>query len=200
LFGDRTRILPARPEKSFGTALLARKTRYSRGMLASSSQVRIRRGRLSDARALAEVFRESWQLAYTGIIPHLHLETMIRRRGAEWWTSSLKSGDRILVAEVAGRVGGYATWGAARAKSPFEGEIYELYLDPSYQGLGFGERLFEACRSGMDERRLRGLVVWALVDNTPAIDFYWRRGGRPVSRAFDRIGGARLEKIAFGWD
>ena len=84
-------------------------------------------------------------------------------------------------------------------RGPNEGEIYELYLAPPFQGLG-SVSLFESCRAGLDERRLNGLIVWALAENTPAIEFYWRRGGRPVMRAFDRIGGAKLEKIAFTWD
>jgi ribosomal protein S18 acetylase RimI-like enzyme len=169
-------------------------------MLGSSSDIRVRKGRPSDAKVLADVFRESWQHSYRGIIPHLHLETMIRRRGCDWWANALRSGDTILVLEAGRKVGGYATWGPARMRGPNEGEIYELYLVPTFQGLGFGERLFESCRAGLDERRLNGLIVWALAENTPAIDFYWRRGGRPIMRAFDRIGGAKLEKIAFTWD
>ncbi len=168
-------------------------------MLSSSEQVKIRRGRPADATVLARVFRESWEQTYRGIIPPLHLETMIRRRGADWWRQSIKSGDQVLVAELAGEIGGYATFGAARARGQCEGEIYEIYLLPTYQGVGLGERLFESCRVMLDERRLNGLLVWALADNTGAIEFYWRRGGRPIARAYDRIGGCKLEKIAFGW-
>lgn len=168
-------------------------------MLGSSTTLRIRKGRPADAAALADIFRDSWQSTYRGIIPSLHLETMIRKRGTEWWAAALKSGDTIYVVEIAGKPAGYATCGPARARGPFEGEIYELYLAPVYQGLGFGEHLFEACRGALDERRHRGLIVWALSANTPAIDFYWRRGGRPHGRAFDRIGGAKLEKIALVW-
>jgi len=168
-------------------------------MLGSSSQVRVRRGKPADAQRLAEVFRESWQLAYRGIIPHLNLESMIRRRGPEWWASAVRSGDSVYVLEVGGEIAGYATWGTARSRGPYQGEIYELYLAPIYQGLGFGELLFETCRHAMDQRRIKGLLCWALAENTPAINFYWRRGGRPIAKAFDRIGGAKLEKIAFGW-
>ena len=169
-------------------------------MLGSSSQVSVRKGRVTDAKDLAEVFRDSWRQAYRGIIPHLHLETMIGRRGVEWWQGSLRSGDSVLVLEVCGDVAGYATWGASRTRGQKQqGEIYELYLAPLYQGLGFGEHLFEACRHHIDQRKLKGVVVWSLLDNTPATDFYWRRGGRPIARSFDRIGGARLEKVAFAW-
>ena len=168
-------------------------------MLGSHSIARVRRGRPADAVALAELFRDSWQATYRSIIPPVHLETLIRRRGSDWWAGALRSGDTILLIEVEGKPAGYATCGPSRARSRYQGEIYELYLAPVYQGLGFGEVLFEACRATLDERKLSGLVVWALSANTPAIDFYWRRGGRPFATSFDRIGGAKLEKIALAW-
>ncbi|HKZ95392.1 MAG TPA: GNAT family N-acetyltransferase [Hyphomicrobiaceae bacterium] len=168
-------------------------------MLSSGSEAKIRKAKPADAKALAEVFRLSWQQAYLGIIPHAHLESMIKRRGHEWWMGTIRSGDGLLVLEHASRVAGYATFGAARVRGPYQGEIYELYLTPTYQGLGFGEHLFESCRHIFDERRQRGLIVWALAENSMATDFYWRRGGRPVAQTFDRIGGAKLEKIAFAW-
>jgi ribosomal protein S18 acetylase RimI-like enzyme len=168
-------------------------------MLGSGSKVRVRKGRLADAAALAQVFRDSWLFAYRGIIPDTHLESLIRQRTPEWWRSVVRSSEGTLVLELAGKVVGYATFGTARHRGPFQGEIYELYLDPVCQGLGFGEHLFEGCRHALDMRRIKGLVVWALLDNTPACNFYWRRGGRPVTSTFTRIGGARLEKVAFAW-
>ena len=168
-------------------------------MLGASSELKVRKARAADAEALADVFRQSWQHAYSGIIPHQHLTNLVRRRGRDWWASAIRSGDSVLALEFQRQVTGYATLGPARVRCAYEGEIYELYLSPTYQGLGFGEHLFEACRNGLDQRRFKGLLVWALTDNRMATDFYWRRGGRPFARAFDRMGGAKLEKIAFGW-
>jgi len=168
-------------------------------MIGSRAQVRVRRGKLADAKPLADVFRESWELTYRGIIPHLHLETMIRRRSPEWWRTMIRSGDTLFVLEVAGQVAGYATCGVSRTRGAQQGEIYEIYLAPTYQGLGLGEHLFEACRHALDMRRLDGLLVWALADNAGAIDFYWRRGGRPIAKRADKIGGAKLAKLAFAW-
>jgi ribosomal protein S18 acetylase RimI-like enzyme len=168
-------------------------------MLGSRSEVKIRKGRPADAKAVADIFRTTWQQSYRGIIPHLHLESMVKRRGTDWWRNVIRAGDSLLVLEHGGDVRGYATLGVARTRGPYQGEIYELYMSPTYQGLGFGEHLFEACRHGLDEKRLKGLIVWALTDNTQALDFYWRRGGRPVAQTVERIGGAKLEKVAFGW-
>ena len=168
-------------------------------MLSSRSEVIIRSAKVGDAARLASVFRESWQNAYAGLIPHANLQNILQRRDAVWWRSQIRTGEPILVLEVAGKVGGYATAGIARSRGAYQGEIYELYLIPSFQGLGLGEYLFEACRFRLDSRRLKGLIVWALVDNARAIDFYERRGGRPVARVHERFGRAKLEKIALGW-
>lgn len=168
-------------------------------MLGSSADVRVRRAKPSDAKALADVFRDSWLGAYRGIIPHVHLETLVLRRGPQWWSTTIRSGESVLVLELAGTIAGYATCGVARGRRKPQGEIYELYLAPTHQGIGLGEHLFEACRNYLDTRRLDGLIVWSLIDNAPAIDFYWRRGGRPIAKGIERFSGARLSKVAFAW-
>jgi GNAT superfamily N-acetyltransferase len=152
--------------------------------------------RCKSARA---IFKDSWLLAYRGIIPHLHLDGMVRQRTPEWWRDALKSSDSALVLELAARLPATPRSGASRQRGPYQGEIFELYLDPVHQGLGLGEHLFEGCRHALDMRKLNGLIVWALLDNTQACDFYWRRGGRPVTSTFAKIGGERLEKVAFAW-
>lgn len=169
-------------------------------MLGESSNCEIRPGAPSDAPALSEVFRASWGSAYLGIIPQLHLDSMIRRRTADWWSTTIRSGNEILVLQVVDTIAGYATLGPSRARGRYEGEIYELYILPTHQGLGFGERLFEACRHHLDRRQLNGLLVWALADNTIASDFYRRRGGRPVGATYESFGRTRLKKVAFAWD
>jgi ribosomal protein S18 acetylase RimI-like enzyme len=168
-------------------------------MLSSRSEVIVRSAKVADAQRLTTVFRDSWQNAYTGIIPLTSLENMLVRRDTAWWRAQIRTGEPIIVLEVAGKVGGYATAGIARTRGGNQGEIYELYLAPHFQGLGLGEHLFEACRYRLDQRRLKGLMVWALAANTTAIDFYERRGGRKVARVHERFGRQKLEKIGLSW-
>ena len=160
----------------------------------------VREARLRDASALAGIFRDSWKLAYSGIIPHTHLTAMITRRGLPWWRDNLKKPRNVLVAEVSGRTAGYATFGPSRVPGRHRGEIYELYLAPEFQGLGMGERLFESTRQRLDDLRLDGLIIWALTENESACDFYWRRGGRPVATTTERFGGTAVPKTGFGWE
>lgn len=169
-------------------------------MLWSRTDVRVRRARMMDAQSLSDVHGRSWLSAYRGIIPHAQLKSLIDRRTAAWWRGAIRSRDTVMVLEVAGEVVGYATCGPSRTNRRFEGEIYELYVDPNYQGLGFGEYLFEGCRAVLDERCHRGLIVWVLSDNHPARRFYEARGGRAIAEMDERLGTVSLSKRAYTWD
>lgn len=46
---------------------------------------------------------------------------------------------------------------------------------------------------------MKSIVVWALSDNDPAVDFYRALGGRPVARSAETFGAKTLDKIAFAW-
>ena len=168
-------------------------------MLGIPAKHAIRTLRASDATALSQVFGDSWRLAYSGLIPSLHLNRVIDRRTEGWWLSAARAKERHIVLEFEGKIAGYASFGPARTRCRAQGEIYELYLAPIYQGVGLGEHLFEACRNQLDRARCRGLLVWALADNTQATNFYWRRGGRPIASATETFGTKKLEKIAFTW-
>jgi hypothetical protein len=43
------------------------------------------------------------------------------------------------------------------------------------------------------------MVVWALSDNEPAVEFYRALGGRLVARSSERFGARTLDKVAFAW-
>lgn len=145
------------------------------------------------------VFRTAWTSAYVGLIPSLYLTSLIDRRDAAWWRSSMRSEPHFLVLEVDGKIAGYATCGKARRARQLSGEIYELYLGPIYQGCGLGQDLFESCRARLDIDGYNGLVVWALAENDQACEFYARLGGRVAGRTKERLGSKDFTKLAFTW-
>ena len=109
--------------------------------------IEIRRAKCSDAVPLATTHDLAWRTAYQGIIPGPELDKLINRRGAEWWEGAIRKGSRISILAFGDTIAGYANYGRNRARSlTYEGEIYELYLRPEFQGLGFGRRLFTAAR------------------------------------------------------
>ena len=167
----------------------------------STVLIEIRRAKASDAAAVADTHDEAWRCTYQGVIPGLELEKLVTRRGPDWWDSAIRKGSRIAILAFGDKVAGYANYGRNRARSLFyEGEIYELYLRPEYQGLGFGRRLFTSARRDLAQSGLKSLVVWALADNDPATEFYRALGGKAVARSSERFGDKSLEKVAFAWN
>lgn len=160
----------------------------------------IRPARPKDAPALASAYEEAWRGAYQGIIPHLSLERMLARRSLRWWQQSLHKRAPLLVLDFRGEAAGYVTFGRCRlTRSPYQGEIFELYLHPTYQGLGLGSKLFDGARLRLGEMRIKGLLVWALADNEAACGFYLSQGGKPIAEGSESFGEATLRKIAFAW-
>ena len=167
----------------------------------STVLIEIRRAKAADALAVAETHDEAWRAAYQGVIPGTELEKLITRRGPDWWDSAIRKGSRVSILAFGDKVAGYANYGRNRARSLFyDGEIYELYLRPEYQGLGFGRRLFTSAHRDLAQGGLKSLVVWALSDNEPAVEFYRALGGKAVARSSERFGDKSLDKVAFAWD
>jgi ribosomal protein S18 acetylase RimI-like enzyme len=163
--------------------------------------IEIRKAEPRDADAIADVHQQAWLGAYSGIIPHRALSVMISRRGAEWWGNAIRRAATVLVVEIGGIVAGYATIGKNRARElSQQGEIYELYLRPEYQGIGLGSRLFAAARQRLAESGLAGMVVWALEENAGALSFYEGAGGRDVAEGIEIFDHKAVKKVAFVWD
>jgi ribosomal protein S18 acetylase RimI-like enzyme len=164
------------------------------------SQIGTRRATLNDASAIAQVHDEAWRLAYRGVISGTRLEQMVERRGPTWWLKAVRRQANILVIEVGGRVAGYATVGPTRMRTlPFVGEIYELYIKPEYQGLGFGRHLFRAAREELHRFGLRSFAVRVLSENEPARAFYGSMGGQAVAETSERVGESAMDVVVFGW-
>ncbi|MBV9247179.1 MAG: GNAT family N-acetyltransferase, partial [Methylobacteriaceae bacterium] len=95
---------------------------------------------------------------------------------------------------------GYASYGRNRVPAlPYRGEIFELYLAPEFQGLGFGKRLFESARKDLADHGYASTLVWALADNERALGFYQHLGGKVVRRAQERFGDEVRGRVAFGF-
>ncbi|MCJ8308118.1 MAG: GNAT family N-acetyltransferase [Rhizobiaceae bacterium] len=155
---------------------------------------------VADAFGIAAIHDASWRQAYTGLIPHKSLDTMIRRRDPKWWARAIRNSTRVLVMETDSQLVGYATIGPNRVSAlSQEGEVYELYLLPEYQGVGIGKNLFLAAREQLVRLGFKGCVVWVLEENDPAMQFYRNAGGIDIAEGTETFNGKTLNKVAFAW-
>jgi len=162
--------------------------------------VEVRRAESRDARAVSDVHRTSWLHAYSGLIPHKALQTMLDRRGEDWWRRAANGPSTLLVLDIAGKIVGYATIGLNRARAlKQEGELYELYLLPEFQGTGLGGYMFRECRNVLSGLGFAGLAAWCLEESAHAITLFRATGGMDVAEGMEDFGHASLKKLGFVW-
>ena len=149
----------------------------------STVLIEVRRARPPTRRRLRRRMTRLGAVPTRASFPGLELDKLISRRGPEWWDSAVRKGSRVAVLAFGDRIAGYANYGRNRARSLYyDGEIYELYLRPEFQGLGFGRRLFTSARRDLGAERLEEHGDVGAVGQ--------RSGDRVLSRARRQRGGA----------
>lgn len=96
------------------------------------------------------------------------------------WSRRLASGadsrtNMPLVAEVRGELIGLA-WGRIDTSNPDVAALYQMWVAPSYRGLGAGQMLLEA------------VIAWAKTQNASYLDLAVTCGDRPARRLYERAG------------
>jgi GNAT superfamily N-acetyltransferase len=152
---------------------------------AGAHEVVIRTAVPDDAARIAEVNVRSWRATYKGIVPKPILDGMDVERYRQTWLGRIADlGERILlVAEVDGRIEGYALSGPTRDRDhelhELAGEVYAIYVDPPAQGRGLGRALLDAAAGELRAAGFEPLVLWVLTANAQGRAFYQACGWRP---------------------
>lgn len=153
-----------------------------------------------DAAELSDVHRQAWTYCYSGLIPHKPLSAMLERRDQVWWRKATRGPASVLVVDVGGTIAGYATLGLNRSKNlAYDGEIYEIYMRPEYQGVGLGHALFHESRRALTSLGYRGLVVWCLEDCDTAVNFFRSNGGCDMVEGHEDFDSVHRKKLGFIW-
>jgi ribosomal protein S18 acetylase RimI-like enzyme len=133
----------------------------------------------ADARAIAAISVRGWEHAYADFLDSRVLAQRTVESQAERWRAWL-AGDvtQTTVAQVAGRIAGYATVGASRDAdaTPAVGELAGLYVDPSAQGAGLGTQLLEDALTRLSAAGFTSATLWVFEENGLGRAFYERHG------------------------
>jgi ribosomal protein S18 acetylase RimI-like enzyme len=163
----------------------------------------IRSAENRDSAAIACIHVEAWRDAYADLMPANYLAQLDPKIEAARWARSLGIGqnDRTLVAEVEGKVVGYASIGAARGHAPGAGEIYALYVETDWREQGIGRAIVETAFTRFRQRGLTTAFIWCLEGNTAARGFYLRCAGKLLGeRRLESVRGISLPVVGFRWN
>lgn len=154
-----------------------------------------------DAEAIARIHVETWRTMYAGLLPDEMLVNMSHDKQARMWRRMLRGGETVLIAEYPGAgVVGFGSYGPNRSgRDGYTGEVYTLYVDSEYQGLGLGRGLLRALFDSLAREGHDSAVIWVLEQN-PSRFFYEAMGGRPVGARETRMWGTELRESAYGWE
>lgn len=161
----------------------------------------IRQARLDDAADVAQVYIDSWHDTYPGVLPSALLRAMTPRGQTTRWQAAIRTQGRetVLVADSRHGIIGMASAGPSRDRElGFDGEIYTLYVDPSYFGLGIGRALMSGAFAALRQNGMSSCVVWAHAKNHARF-FYEAMGGRLIAERAAKLMGEPCPEVAFGW-
>jgi GNAT superfamily N-acetyltransferase len=162
----------------------------------------IRLARPQDAAEVARVYIESWHDTYPGVIPNTLLSAMTPRGQTARWGAAIRvqSRESVLVAENDRHgVVGMASVGPARDRGlGFDGEVYTLYVDPSFFSRGVGRALLTGTFQLLRQRGCSSCVIWAHAKNNARF-FYEAMGGRLIAERNGKLMGEPTPEVAFGW-
>lgn len=162
----------------------------------------IRRARLEDAEAIADIHVKSWKNTYVDLLDEKDLSNMTFENRKVLWETKLKVKKKeqcTFVMYNEEEIVGFVSGGPERTKRfNYESEIYTIYLLPKYQKKGLGARLLKVFAEEMKREGYQSLLVWILKKN-PSSRFYERYDAQPVGEEETSIREGTYQETAYGW-
>ena len=163
------------------------------------SSYQVRPATKGDTQGVATVHADSSHAAYSGVAPDTQQSLPMAKRLA-FWRDAVEYGEPLLqVAFDADRLIGFVGFDRSRdpKSKPTTGEIWAIYVEPSYWDRGVGLALWDAAREGLLEEGCTEVTLWIPLCNERALRFFELAGfKRELNTAkTSMIGGVKLEEI-----
>jgi GNAT superfamily N-acetyltransferase len=172
-------------------------------MTPMTSNFMIRPATPEDATEIARVNHETWIATYKGILSDEAIKAHSLEEQVALWQHQLgvfSPSERRFVAEIDGMIVGYSGGGRnPETGSPFECELFGIYVLGDYQGRGIGHSLIRELAAWLIIKGHTSMLVWILSEN-PYRRFYEKLGGLLLdqSREID-YSGKKVSVVCYGW-
>ena len=161
----------------------------------------IRYNRLEDQSQMARIKIDGWQNTYDQIIASKYLKGMdYEEQTQRYYRSFDEYKNRVLVAVKGNEVLGYACFDPKEKAFKYDSELESLYIKNSEHNKGIGTALFKEVSKELLANGRKNMIVWCLVDNTNAINFYKNLGGIISETKMAQIGDEKYEEYGFYFD
>lgn len=162
--------------------------------------MRIRPATVEDAHAIATLHVTSWHETYTGIVPDSYLQKLDVNARKQMWEKALEKKQLVHVAEVDGKIVGFANGGKNRDNAiAYPGELYAIYLLKEFHQRGIGRNLLEQVISQLASSGLLPFATYVLADN-PTLGFYKRMGAKIIGEHTEDFDGHMLKELQLAWE
>ena len=141
----------------------------------------VRPATLEDAAALARLYVSTRRIAYAPFYPAEALAAMSVPEETERWCIRIQdpAWQTVLSVDSEDTLAGFVHYGHNDTMDADTGEIEFLYVATQHQGTGLGKQLIELGEAGLAAMGFTTATLWCYEGNTPARDFYARRGWSP---------------------
>ena len=168
-----------------------------------SALLTIREAQAADAAQIAQVNFETWRSTYNGILDQDFLEARSLEEQVSVWQDTLNTinpSAKRFVAIKDHNVIGYSGGGRnPDTRSPFQSELFGIYVLKAYQGMGVGQALTTSLAHWLVSQGSQSMLVWVL-DKNPYRRFYEKIGAEKLDQTRDvDYGGKRLTVVSYGW-
>ncbi len=143
--------------------------------------IEVRKARAGDETRMAEIQIAAWRRAYSGIMSPSLLDALDINQKTDMWRNALERAGKgsYIVAEVNGRVEGFAVFGPARDKDldgSESAEIVSINIDPDKWGNGLGRSLLNSMIERLSTDGFGSIYLWVVERNERAIRLYQQNG------------------------
>lgn len=166
--------------------------------LESKEDYIIRFNKIEDQSQMAKIKIDNWREVYKNIIDQKYLDDFdYDNQTQKYYRSFEEYENRVLVATRKKEVLGYACF-TEKNDVLYDSELVSLYIKE--KGRGIGTTLFNETVKELISRNKKSMIVWCLKDNSRAIRFYKKMGGKQQEEKNAQIGNKKYKEIGFYFD
>jgi ribosomal protein S18 acetylase RimI-like enzyme len=160
----------------------------------------VRPATLRDAKGIADLHNATVCEAFKSVVPDAPVPVAALEKTQAHWREAIEYAEpQVHVAVFGDRIVGFVGFDRSRDKGtpPTTGEIWHIYVDQDYWGLGAGLALWDAARDGLLEEGCTNVTVWVPIANDRAMRFHELAGFKREMNSAKTvpIGNVKVEEI-----